>query len=126
MNRFCADAARDRQLLFVDAIRAHRERDSPFLTVEVEPDELGPRWLQFADGVVNLDCTDEELDRLKALLDSFPAFKIDDLTRPEDAEGTNARVTAFADQKRIAEFIDRALGTVYDLPADYRAWVTAV
>lgn len=130
MTRFSASSPKERQLLFGDAIAAHRERDSDFLTVEADADatdeEHGPPWVQFADGTINLDCTDEELDRLKDLLNEFPAFKIDDLQRPEDAEGTNVRVTALADQKRIAEFVDRLFRDVYGQAEGYTAWVTAV
>lgn len=129
MNRFTADASKERQLLFGDAIAAHRERDSAFTTIEADADldeEQGPPWVQFADGIVNLDCTEAELDRLKELLSSFPAFKINELHRPEDAEGVNVRVSALADGKRIAEFVDRTFRAVYELPEDYRAWVTAV
>ena len=58
----------------------------------------GP-WIQYAEreGLLNFDCTDEELDLLKALIDRYPSFRIDDLTRPEEAEGTNAKVSARAD-----------------------------
>lgn len=130
MNRFSATDSKERQQLFGDAIRAHRERDSAFLTVEADEnaadEDEAPPWIQFADGTVNLDCTDVELDRLKDLLNEFPAFKIDELHRPEDAEGTNARVTALADQKRIAEFVDRIFQVVYEQPEDYQAWVSQV
>ncbi|MFC4249118.1 hypothetical protein ACFOZ7_19665 [Natribaculum luteum] len=136
MTRFDAADPADRRKLFVDAITAHRKRASPFLTIEVDetgledddaPDpDLGVPWMQFADGIVNLDCTDEELEALKALLSEFPAFKIDDITRPEDADGVNVRVSAKADPNRIAQFLDAAFREVYGLPEEFRAWVVAV
>lgn len=136
MTRFDAADPEDRRRLFVDAIEAHRGRGSAFLTIEVDPTtlegedapdpELGTPWVQFADGVVNLDCTDAELERLKDLLSEFPAFGIDEITRPEDAEGNNVRVTARTDADRIAQFLDAALRRVYALPEDYRAWVVDV
>ncbi|EMA36739.1 hypothetical protein [Halococcus hamelinensis] len=138
MTRFDAATEGERRELFVDAIRAHGERESPFLTIEVAveappiPDEdaedeptLAP-WVQFADGVVNLDCTEDELDRANALLDEYPEFVVDELTRPEEAEGVNLRVAARTDPARVAEFVDRAFQDVYDCAPDYRAWVTAV
>ncbi|MDJ1433938.1 hypothetical protein [Halostagnicola sp. A-GB9-2] len=135
MSRFDAAEPTERRSLFIDAITAHRERASPFLTIEVdegalgtdaETAELGVPWLQFADGIVNLDCTDEELERLKSLLSEFPAFKIDELTRPENADGTNARVSAKADPNRIAQFLEAAIQRVYDLPEDSKVWVVEI
>jgi len=166
VTRFDADDPTDRRALFVEAIRAHRTRSSPFLTVEAEPrtgdgdeggrshggpdeegseadagdvlsgtvedmddDEPGtPPWVQFSDreSLLNLDCTDPELDRLKELVDDYPSFRIDELTRPEDAEGTNARVSARADPNRIAEFVDETFRRVYGRPPDYRAWVVRI
>ena len=139
MTRFDADDPADRQLLYAEAISAHRTRGSPYLTIEAEittetgeddgADGAAPSptpWVQFGDNVFNLDCTDTELDRLKDLLREFPAFTIEALERPEDAEGTNVRVSAMADEKRLAEFVERTFRVVYELEEDYRAWVVEV
>jgi len=139
MTRFDAADAEARRALFLDAIDAHQQRSSPFLTIEAdgaaaETDEsgddddenVGPPWVQYADGTLNLDCTDAELDRLKSLLDEFAAFSIDDLHRPEEAEGTNVRLTARTDPERVAQFLDRAFREVYERPEDYRVWAAEV
>jgi len=126
MTRFAADEPADRRKLFVEAIVAHRNRASPHVTIEVEVDEGPAPWVQFADGRINADCTEAELEELKTLLGRFPAFKIDELTRPDDAEGVNVRVSAKADPNRIAGFIDTAFREVYGLPEGYRAWVVAI
>lgn len=127
MTRFDAATDESRRELFTDAIRAHEERESAFLTVETETqDEERSPWLQFAEGVVNVDCTDDELDRVKELLNDYPAFRIEELESPEDADGTNVRIAARADPERVAEFVDRLFVAVYERPADYRAWVAAV
>lgn len=147
MTRFDAATAAERRKLFGEAITAHRNRDSAFCTLEAEGNEAREgesgtgengieeneadetqiaAWIQFADGTLNLDCTEAELDRLKDLLGEFPAFKIDELNRPEEVEGVNVRVSALADANRIAEFVDRAFRTVYERPEGYRAWVTEV
>lgn len=127
MTRFDADTPTDRRKLFVDAITAHRERDSAFLTVEAEtdPDELSP-WIQISQDTLNMDCTDEELDRLKDLIGEFPSFTIDEMTRPDEAEGTNVRVVGRGDANRVAQFVDRAFVEVYDRTDEYRAWVVEV
>lgn len=135
MTRFDAATADARQELFTDAIRAHTERNSAFLTIEATTDDTDEGaeesseptpWIQYADGTFNLDCTDDELDRLKSLLDGFPSFTIDDLATPEDVDGTNVRVTARTDDERVAEFADQVFRQVYDRPEGYRAWIAAI
>ncbi|MHC3437642.1 hypothetical protein ACYJ1Y_05945 [Natrialbaceae archaeon A-gly3] len=136
MTRFDATDPASRRKLFVDAITAHRERGSSFVTIEADEDdledapgtdpELGVPWVQFGDSLVNLDCTDAELEDLKALLGEFPAFRIDEITRPDDVEGVNARVSAKADPNRIAQFLDSVFLEIYGLDEEFRAWVVAV
>ncbi|MFC6989409.1 hypothetical protein ACFQJD_13140 [Haloplanus sp. GCM10025708] len=128
MTRFDAADPTERRKLFADAVTAHRERDSDFLTVEADPtdNEAVAPWIQLAVETFNLDCTDAELDRVKALLDEFPEFRIDRLERPEEAEGTNVRITARSDANRLAAFVDRAFQDVYGRDDDYRAWVVRI
>jgi hypothetical protein len=131
MTRFDATDATGRRKLFADAVRAHRQRGSAFCTVEAartdaDGDDDPVPWVQFADRTFNLDCTDEELDRLTDLLDEFPEFRIESMESPEDADGTNVRVTARSDENRLAAFVDRAFRDVYGRPEDYRAWVVTV
>jgi hypothetical protein len=132
MTRFEADDARDRRKLFADAILAHRERASAFVTVEVDRDpdldgeDAPPPWIQFSEKTFNMDVTEEELDRLKSMLDDYPEFRIDQMESPEEAEGTNVRVSARSDANRLAGFVDDAFQRVYGRDDDYRAWVTAV
>ncbi|MWV39188.1 hypothetical protein [Natrialba sp. INN-245] len=153
MTRFEATDPTERQKLYVDAITAHRTRGSHFLTLEADGDRLEsdmmaspsdgnergtastasddaelatPPWIQFGDGTINLDCTEDELETLKGLLAEFPAFKIDELTRPEEAEGVNARVSAKADPNRIAQFVDSVFRRVYDLPEEFRVWAVEI
>jgi len=148
MTRFAATEPRERRKLIVDAITAHRERGSDFLTVEADPvegesreapatddeseaddesdDPTPPPWIQFADRTFNLDCTDEELARLDSLLEEFPEFRIDQRASPENADGTNVRITARSDANRLASFVDRAFRTVYGRGEDYRLWAVEV
>ncbi|WP_435183811.1 hypothetical protein [Halobellus sp. EA9] len=132
MSRFDADDPRERRKLFADAIAAHRTRASAFLTLEADHDpeidgEDSPApWVQFAESTFNLDVDDEELTALNDLVDDFPAFRIDQLESPEEAEGTNVRITARSDANRLAAFADRVFLEVYGRDDGYRAWVTAI
>ncbi|QLG26173.1 hypothetical protein HUG10_00850 [Halorarum halophilum] len=154
MTRFDADEPTDRRKLFADAVTAHRTRGSSFLTVEArEPEQAvqfgeddggeaggtdggdeeaeedeprAPPWIQFAEKTFNLDCTDGELERLNALLDEYPEFRIDEMESPEEADGTNVRISARSDANRLADFLERAFREVYEQPEGYRAWVVQV
>lgn len=101
--------------------------DDAETAADTEADETSvPPWVQFADKTFNLDCTDEELDRLEGLLNDYPEFRIDQLEEPEDVHGTNVRISARADANRLAQFADEVFQTVYGRDEDYRAWVVAV
>ncbi|WP_459822998.1 hypothetical protein [Halorubrum luteum] len=132
MTRFDAATETERLKLFADAATAHRNRSSDVMTIDIDPDsdvtdggEIPP-WIQLAGTELVMDCTDEELERLKTLLGEFPEFRIDDLVSPDEAEGTNAVVSARSDANRVAGFIERAFRDVYELEPEYRAWVTQV
>lgn len=131
MTRFDAETAEERRQLFAEAITAHRQRGSEFLTIE--PDELPPEsdeelvpWIQFAETTVSMDCTDAELDRLKEFLDSYPDFRIEELESPAEAEGTHARITTRSDANRLAMAVDEAFQAVYGYESTYKVWVVAV
>ncbi|WP_434521585.1 hypothetical protein [Halorubrum sp. AS12] len=132
MTRFDAATEDERLKLFADAAAAHRARSGDVMTVDVDPDsddtEGGevPPWIQLAGTELIMDCTDEELERLKSLLSEFPEFRIDELVSPEEAEGTNAVVTARSDANRVSGFVERAFREVYELNEEYQAWVTAI
>jgi hypothetical protein len=132
MTRFDAAREGERLKLYADAATAHRTRSSDVMTVDVDPDSdvtdggAVPPWIQLAGTELVMDCTDDELDRLKDLLGEFPEFRIDELVSPEEAEGTNAVVTARSDANRVAGFVERAFREVYELDEEYRAWVTAI
>ena len=137
MTRFEADTPTERRKLFADGIVAHRNRSSAYLTIEADPDPeldgtdedgdpLPTAWVQFSEKTFNLDVTDDELDRLKTMLEEFPEFRIDQLESPETAEGTNVRVSARSDANRLAGFVDRLFQEVYGRDEHYRAWVVAL
>jgi hypothetical protein len=138
MTRFSADAPGDRRALVAEAVFAHRARDS-----EAAAFEAGDRRLDYADRVVTVpvgrreetgdadtpddaDDGDAELrDRLGALLDGYPVFKVDQpATRKADDDVVY--VSAIADPKHVADFVDDCFRRVYGRPNDYELWVTRV
>ena len=131
MSNFDASEAESRKTLFAAAVTAHRERGSEFCTLEPDAtpphsdDELVP-WIQFGGETVALDCTDNELDRLKTLLGEYPDFRIDDLESPEEAEGTHVRITTHSDAERLAAFFDTVFQQAFGYPADYRVWAVSI
>ena len=131
MTRFDATAADARQALFAATVAAHRERGSEFCTLEPDEtppgsdDELVP-WIQFGGTTVALDCTDSELERLKALLGEYPDFRIDDLESPEEAEGTHVQITTHSDEDRLAAFFETVFRRAFGYPEEYRVWVVSL
>ena len=131
MTRFDATAADARQALFAATVAAHRERGSEFCTLEPDEtppgsdDELVP-WIQFGGTTVALDCTDSELERLKALLGEYPDFRIDDLESPEEAEGTHVQITTHSDEDRLAAFFEAVFRRAFGYPEGYRVWAVSL
>ncbi|GAB3034941.1 hypothetical protein [Natronobiforma cellulositropha] len=136
-TRFDAATPADRRALFEDAIAAHDGRGSAFLTIEADaasvadasdgPDPaLGPPWVQLGGRTVSFDCTPAELERAKALCGDEPTATVEELVRPDDAEGVHVRASVLADDGRVAAFLDEVFRTVYRLEETYRAWVVEV
>ncbi|MFB6125501.1 MAG: hypothetical protein ABEJ59_06040 [Halanaeroarchaeum sp.] len=127
MTRFDADSPAERRDLVADAIAAHRERDSAFCTLTADADRPAP-WVQFDahESLLNLDCTDGEYDRLETLLTEVGGLTVSERSSPEDVDGTNVRLRARVDDARLAQLVERLFREVYDLPASFRLWATAV
>lgn len=131
MSRFDATTPPERQPLVAETIAAHRDRGSGFctLTADAPPtddENDAPAWVQYsaADGLFNLDCTDEEYDRIAGLLDDYPEFTVEELAQPEEAAGRNLRIRADADDDRLAGFVDALFREGYGYDEDYRLWAT--
>ncbi len=133
MNRFAAATEAERKSLAVAAIRAHRERGSPFLTLEAEPetDEEGdagpPPWIQYRDqvGQLNLDCTETELESIRAAIDAIGGVRITDQESVEDG-GTNLRIIVPGDDERIGHVVETLLTEGFGLPSDVRIWAAEI
>ncbi|MDZ7850370.1 MAG: hypothetical protein U5K70_06015 [Halodesulfurarchaeum sp.] len=137
MNRFAGTTAEERAALIVAAIRAHRDRQSPYLTLEVDPESdpkrsggatVGPPpWIQYReqDERLNLDCTADELDSMRAAIDQIGGVRV---TEQESVEGggTNLRISVSGDDERVAHVMEQILVDGFGLPADHRLWAIEI
>lgn len=132
MSRFEASNPSKRRELISAAVAAHRERSSRFCTFEpdradvTDGDDLGVPWVQCSGERISFDCTADELERSKGLLDAYQRYSVEEIVRPDDAAGNNVTVSTTEDRARIAEFVDDLFVEVFELPTEYRLWVAAV
>jgi hypothetical protein len=126
MGRFEADEAGERIALAVDAVSTHRARGSEGAVFE-GVGAGGDRRVrvEYADRLFAFAVSADERDALDGHLGSFPVFKI---KQPETrkAESGTVYVSAIADPKHAADFLEGAFRNVYDLPADYELRVVRV
>lgn len=112
-----ADDPASRRTLVVRAVTAHRrEGGGP---VVFAAGEAADSRLEYEDRLVSLDLSREERDRLAALLDDFPVFKV---KQPETrkAPDRTVYVSAIADPKHLADFVEDCFRRVFGLGEGYR------
>jgi hypothetical protein len=124
MSRFDADEAGDRLALAVDAVTAHRERGSEGAVFEGVDGDRTVR-VEYADRLFTLTVSAEERGALDDHLGAFPVFKLKQPETRKAPEGT-VHVSAIADAKHAADFLEGTFRSVYDLPADYELRVVRV
>jgi hypothetical protein len=136
MNRLAGTSQSERASLVVAAIRAHRERESSFLTVEADPASTGASesesegpapWIQYRDpdAICNLDCTDAELESIRATVDTIGGVTIVEQQSVEDA-GTNLRLSVPGDEERVAQVIETLFVEGFGVPESFRLWAVSV
>lgn len=101
-----ATAPTDRRKLVVRAVMAHRKQGDPAVF------EAEDTRVVYDDRLLELSVSDAEHDRLDALLREYPVFKI---KQPETrkAGGETVFVSAIADPKHLADFVDDCFQQVY-------------
>lgn len=74
--------------------------------------------IEYEDRLLSLDLSGEERERMTALLDDFPVFKV---TQPETRKASNGTVyvSAIADPKHLADFVEDCFRRVFGLGEDY-------
>ena len=124
MGRFDADEGGERLALAVDAVATHRARGSEGAVFEGVDGERTVR-VEYADRLFTLTVSPEESEALSEHLGSFPVFKVKQPETRKAPEGT-VYVSAIADPKHAADFLEGTFRTVYGLPADYELRVVRV
>ena len=124
MGRFDADEAGDRLALAVDAVTTHRARGSDGAVFEGVDGDRRVR-VEYADRLFTLTVSAEERGALEDHLGAFPVFKVKQPETRKAPEGT-VYVSAIADAKHAADFLEGAFRTVYGLPAGYELRVVRV
>lgn len=113
------DAAADRRATIATAIAAHRREGtrSP-VTFAAGGEETAPT-VTYADREIVVTVEGDERDRLVELLEEFHVFKI---AQPATRKAPDKEVhlSALADAKHAADFIDEVFLTVYEQPREYQ------
>lgn len=115
-----AHAPRDRFTLAMESITAHRKRDSEGAAFETDAGRL-----TYADRTITLELTDTERERLDTLFESYPVFKIEQPATRKAPEG-EVHVSALADPKHTADFIESVFREVFEQDEEYELRVAQV
>ena len=103
----------DRRTRVVRAVMAHRKSSGD--PVAFSADDVR---VVYDDRLLELSLSEPERDRLDALLAEYPVFKVKQPETRKAAEGT-VFVSAIADPKHLADFVDECLVRVYGRADDY-------
>lgn len=114
----------------VQAIMTHRQRGSDHTILEAIVDKAAgtvqeepPPHIEYADGTLSFDLTAAQRTRLDALLEDFPVFKPKQPTTQTPSEG-GVSLSAIADPKHTADFVDAVFQSVYEVPDGYTVRTT--
>ncbi|MFD1585595.1 hypothetical protein ACFR9U_01265 [Halorientalis brevis] len=111
------DAATRRAKL-AEAITAHRRAGSQSAVYfGAETDDESP-VVEYVDREITVEVGDAERDRLDALLADFHVFKIAQPATRKAPAG-EIHISALADPKHTADFVDRLFLDVYDFEESY-------
>jgi hypothetical protein len=124
MGRFDAAEASERLALAVDAVTTHRTRGSEGVVFDGVDDDRRIR-IEYADRLFTLDVSDDERDALDEHLGAFPVFKLKQPETRKAPEGT-VYVSAIADPKHAADFLEGTFRSVYGLPEGFELRVVRV
>ena len=93
------------------------------------PRGAGPNpWIQYRarDALLNLDCTDVELESVQAVIDDVGGARVTDRRSPDGAVGTNLKISVPGDDERVAMAVESLFAEGFGLGGAYRLWVTEI
>ena len=108
-----ADTPRDRLRLFVRTVTDQRTGGGDGVAFVAAAGRL-----EYADRTVTLDLDPAERERLDDLLGRYPVFKYEQPATRKDPEGVVV-VSAIADAKHLADFLESVFREVFDAPEGY-------
>lgn len=108
-----ASTSTDRRKLVVRAVQAHRKEGGDPVGFHAGDDRV-----TYDDRLLELAVDDAERERLDALLVEYPVFKLKQPETRKAPEGT-VFVSAIADPKHLADFVEDCFRRVYDHDDDY-------
>jgi hypothetical protein len=124
VTRFEAGDLGERLALVVDAVSAHRARGSEGVVLEADVGGETHR-VEYADRLVRLEVGEDARERLSELLGRFPVFKMKQPETRKADEGV-VYVSAIADAKHAAEFVEGIFRVVYGAGEEYSLRVVRV
>ena len=110
--------ATTRRAKIAEAVTAHRRAGSQSAVFFGADRDAESPVVEYVDREITVEVDDAERDRLDALLTDFPVFKIAQPATRKSPAG-EVHVSALADPKHIADFVDQCLLDVYGLPEDF-------
>ena len=113
-----ADTPEERMSLLVEQVANHRSAGGEVALAS----ERGR--VVYGDRLLRLDLTDDERDRLDDLLGRFHVFKVKDPETRKASDGV-VYVSAKADPKHAADFIEGVFRLVFGEPEGYELRVEA-
>lgn len=115
-----AHTPRDRLSLVVESITAHRKHNSDGTVFETDAGRL-----TYDDRTITLELTETERERLDTLFESYPVFKIEQPATRKAPEG-EIHVSALADPKHTADFVESVFRDVFEQGDEYELRVIQV
>ena len=113
-----ADAA-TRRAKIAEAITAHRKAGSQSAVLFAAGDAREDRpFVDYQDREITVEVSDTERDRLDALMAEFAVFKVAQPATRKSPDGVVV-VSAIADAKHAADFVDRLFLDVFEAGAGY-------